>query len=287
MGVGLGTGFFNGYTEEFADHKGDPKNQALDVTVGKLADALFDGLGFQPWRANSVVGEFTPDSAAAAAGIQTGDRIVSIDGIPQRYFYDVVDAIADKANQPVVVEVERGDSILSFDVTLGAIERADGKTYGAFGFYPAESIRDYYYERKYPPLRSVGEAVERTWNASIFTVKMLGRMVTGDVSWKNISGPINIAQFARDTAERGLPEFLAFLAIVSISLGVLNLLPIPVLDGGQIVYQLVEATKGSPLSDRAQIIGQQIGIFALILLMSFAFYNDLTRESASTEQSQE
>ena len=102
-------------------------------------------------------------------------------------------------------------------------------------------------------------------------------MVTGDVSFKNISGPINIAQFAGDSVERGLGEFLGFLAIISISLGVLNLLPIPVLDGGQIVYQVAEAVKGSPLTERAQILGQQIGILALLLLMSFAFYNDIAR----------
>jgi regulator of sigma E protease len=101
--------------------------------------------------------------------------------------------------------------------------------------------------------------------------------VTGDVSIKNISGPINIAQFAGETAQRGLADFVSFLAIVSISLGVLNLLPVPVLDGGQIVYQLVEWVKGSPMSEQAQIVGQQIGILALILLMSFAFYNDIAR----------
>jgi len=106
---------------------------------------------------------------------------------------------------------------------------------------------------------------------------MLSRMVTGDVSIKNISGPINIAQFAGDSAQRGVRSFLAFLAVVSISLGVLNLLPVPVLDGGQIVYQIVEMIKGSPMTDRAQILGQQAGILALLLLMSFAFYNDIAR----------
>ena len=112
---------------------------------------------------------------------------------------------------------------------------------------------------------------------SVFTLKMLGRMLTGDVSIKNISGPINIAQFAGQSAERGPDYFLSFLAIVSISLGILNLLPIPVLDGGQIVYQSIEFAKGSPLSERAQVIGQQAGIVALLLLMSFAFYNDIAR----------
>jgi len=111
----------------------------------------------------------------------------------------------------------------------------------------------------------------------MFTLRMLGRMVTGEVSIKNISGPINIAQFAGASAQAGVSNFLGFLAIVSISLGVLNLLPVPVLDGGQIVYQLVEWIKGSPMSDRAQLAGQQAGILALILLMSFAFYNDIAR----------
>jgi len=117
----------------------------------------------------------------------------------------------------------------------------------------------------------------RMWQTSMFTLRMLGRMLTGDVSIKNISGPINIAQFAGASAQAGVSNFLSFLAIVSISLGVLNLLPIPVLDGGQIVYQLVEWVKGSPMSERAQIAGQQVGILALLLLMSFAFYNDIAR----------
>ena len=121
-----------------------------------------------------------------------------------------------------------------------------------------------------------GETFFKLVTAKAF-YRLLGRMVTGDVSMKNISGPINIAQFAGESAERGLTYFLGFLAIISISLGVLNLLPIPVLDGGQIVYQVAELLKGSPLTERAQILGQQIGILALLLLMSFAFYNDIAR----------
>ena len=153
----------------------------------------------------------------------------------------------------------------------------NGATIGRLGAGPADDASEYYYFRQFGVLPAIGEAVERTWDSSVFTVKMLGRMVTGDVSIKNISGPINIAQFAGETAQRGLTYFIGFLAIVSISLGVLNLLPVPVLDGGQIVYQLVEGLKGSPLSERAQILGQQVGIFALLLLMSFAFYNDIVR----------
>jgi regulator of sigma E protease len=141
----------------------------------------------------------------------------------------------------------------------------------------AGDLSPYYSLRKYGPVESVSAAMQRTWNSTIFTVRMLGRMVTGAVSIKNISGPINIAQFAGASAQRGWGDFLGFLAVISISLGVLNLLPIPVLDGGQIVYQSIEAAKGSPLSERSQLLGQQIGVFALILLMSYAFYNDISR----------
>ena len=116
-----------------------------------------------------------------------------------------------------------------------------------------------------------------TWSSTVFTLRMLGRMVVGDVSVRNISGPINIAAYAGDSAQAGLGAFLSFLAIVSISLGVLNLLPVPLLDGGQIVYQLVELVKGSPMSERALIFGQQVGLLLLVVLMSYAFYNELSR----------
>ena len=146
------------------------------------------------------------------------------------------------------------------------------------GFRLDSGLGDHYYYRvDYSLGESLSVALDKTWTSTLFTIRMLGRMVTGDVSFKNISGPINIAQFAGESAERGLGEFLGFLAIISISLGVLNLLPIPVLDGGQIVYQVAEAIKGGPLTERAQILGQQIGILALLLLMSFAFYNDIAR----------
>ena len=136
---------------------------------------------------------------------------------------------------------------------------------------------NYSYLRKFGPLEAIVAAIERTWHVDSFTVKMFGRMLTGDVSIKNISGPINIAQFAGESRWRGLVDFLGFLALVSISLGVLNLFPMPMLDGGQIVYQTIEFVKGSPLSERSQLVGQQVGIFALLLLMSFAFYNDIAR----------
>jgi RIP metalloprotease RseP len=124
---------------------------------------------------------------------------------------------------------------------------------------------------------AVGHAVEKTWDMSVLTIRMIWNVATGDVSVKNLSGPINIAEYAGFSARQGILSFLSFLAVVSVSLFVLNLLPIPILDGGQVVYQLAEVVKGSPLSERAQAVGQQIGILLLLMLMSFAFYNDLSR----------
>jgi regulator of sigma E protease len=130
---------------------------------------------------------------------------------------------------------------------------------------------------RHGPLDALGRAAGKTWDMSALTVRMLWNVATGDVSVKNLSGPINIAEYAGFSARQGILAFLSFLAIVSVSLFVLNLLPIPILDGGQILYQLAELAKGSPLSDRAQAVGQQVGLLLLLVLMSFAFYNDLSR----------
>jgi regulator of sigma E protease len=237
---------------------------------------LFDGLGFRPWQPPAVVGEVSPDGAAAASGIETGDRIVRIDGEAIADFSALRSVVSARPDKSVVVELERGSERLELDVVLGSAER-DEQTVGLLGIGAAANTADYFYLRKFGVLESVGQATARMWTSTMFTLRMLGRMVTGDVSIKNISGPINIAQFAGASAQAGVSNFLGFLAIVSISLGVLNLLPVPVLDGGQIVYQLVELVKGSPMSERAQIAGQQVGILALMLLMSFAFYNDIAR----------
>ena len=132
-------------------------------------------------------------------------------------------------------------------------------------------------EQRYGVLEALPRGIEKTWDMSALTVRMLAKMVVGDVSIKNVSGPLQIASYAGASAQAGFSSFLDFLAVVSISLGILNLLPIPLLDGGQVVYQIAEWIKGSPLSDRAMAVGQQIGVFFLIVLMSFVFYNDITR----------
>ncbi|MCH8867474.1 MAG: RIP metalloprotease RseP [Proteobacteria bacterium] len=260
----------------------DGRQRRATLVVGEDASRLtepgmlFEGLGFQPWQPPAIIGELVEDGAATGAGLLPGDRITAVDGEQVKSYGDLIRIVSVRAQKDVLVEYIRSGGAFAVDVVIGEQE-VDGQIRGLLGVRASSDIGDYYHLRKYGPIDSVGAAVYRTWASSIFTVRMLGRMLTGDVSIKNISGPINIAQFAGDSAQRGFSEFLAFLALVSISLGVLNLLPVPILDGGQIVYQTIEFVKGSPLSDRAQIIGQQFGIFALVLLMSFAFYNDIAR----------
>jgi regulator of sigma E protease len=237
---------------------------------------LFDGLGFQPWQPPAVVGNVTEDGAAFAAGIEEGDRITAIDGESVVTFSDLQQIVRARPDAAVTIKWMRRNQELSREVTLGSQE-LDGIRTGLLGVGISTASADYWYVRKYAPFPAIGRAIERSWTSIGFTFRMLSRMVTGDVSIKNISGPINIAQYAGNSAAAGFNAFLNFLALVSISLGVLNLLPIPILDGGQIVYQSIEGLKGSPLSEKSQILGQKVGILALLLLMSFAFYNDIAR----------
>ena len=237
---------------------------------------LFDGLGFEIGQPPVEIGALSDGGAAESAGLRVGDRIVSVDEQRTKTFNDLVSVVATRANQRVAIEYTRDEVTATINVVLGE-QDVGGEKRGLLGISLPQTTSDYYHRRTFTPLQSLNEAAMKTWTSTIFTVHMLGRMVTGDVSIKNISGPINIGQIAGESAQRGAGYFLGFLAVVSISLGVLNLLPIPILDGGQIVYQVIEMLKGSPMTDRAQILGQQVGIFALLLLMSFAFYNDIAR----------
>lgn len=265
---------------EVEGEDGVPRELTIDVgeDAARLTEPnafLTDALGFDAWQPPSVVDLVTDGGPAEAAGIRTGDRIMAIDGQPIADFGDLREVVAARPDETVTIRLERDGDTRTLEMTLGSRE-VDGRQVGVMGV-GAQTSREYFYERQYGPLAAIGASVERTWDTTSFTVSMLARMVTGDVSVKNISGPINIAQYAGESATAGLDVFVNFLALVSISLGVLNLLPIPVLDGGQIVYQGVELVKGSPLSERAQIVGQQVGILALLILMTFAFYNDISR----------
>jgi regulator of sigma E protease len=238
---------------------------------------LFEGLGFVPWRPPAVIGSVEVDSPAANGGILAGDQISKIDGEVVYGVYDLLRIIAERPNKTVPIEYLRDGRSATVDVALGTREQ-DGETIGRLGAsISGNDFGELRYDRQYGPVAAVGEAVKQTWHTTAFTVRMLANMLTGNVSFKNISGPISIAQYAGDSAAAGIDRFIKFLAVISISLGALNLLPIPILDGGQIVYQAIEWLKGSPLSMRAQILGQQAGILALLVLMSFAVFNDIAR----------
>ena len=237
---------------------------------------LFEGLGFAPWRPPAVVASVVDDGAAANGGILAGDQVTRIDGEDVHDVYDLLRIVAERPDKQVVIEYIHDGRPFFADVTLGNRE-LDGETIGLFGASISSDFGDLRYDRKYGPLAAVGQAMQQTWITTTFTIRMLANMLTGNVSFKNISGPISIAQYAGDSAAAGFDRFIRFLAVISISLGALNLLPIPILDGGQIVYQSIEWLKGSPLSMRSQMLGQQAGILALLVLMSFAFYNDIAR----------
>jgi len=227
-----------------------------------------------------VIQDAPPDSAGGRAGLRPGDRILSVDGQPVVNMMDFQSMVSNAPGRDISIEVERGGSRLSIVAAVARVME-QGRPVGRLGVMLAEGARAWppglLAMRRSGPVDAMVLGAVKTWDMSSLTVQMLWRIVTGQVSAKNISGPISIAEFAGISAYLGLTAFISFLAIISVSLGVLNLMPVPLLDGGQIVYQLVEAVKGSPLSERAQNFGQQVGIALLVVLMSLAFYNDISR----------
>jgi regulator of sigma E protease len=242
---------------------------------------LFVKLGLKPWspEPEPVIGELTPGGAAEKAGFQPGDLVLAADGKPVATWAEWVEIVRARPDERLDVMIRRGEREQRLVVEVGSVAADEGRIgrIGAAVKLPEDLLAGMRSEERYGPIEAVVRATAKTWEMSALTLRMIWRMVTGDVSPKNISGPINIAQYAGLSATIGASAFLSFLAIVSISLGVLNLLPIPMLDGGQIVYTVAETLKGGPLSERTQAIGQQIGIAFLLVLMSFAFYNDLAR----------
>jgi regulator of sigma E protease len=243
---------------------------------------LLPGLGFDlaTWKSDTVVHEVPAASAGARAGLRAGDRVLAVDGRPMANSAEFISLVNGAPGRDLSIEIERGSARLRIVAPVpGVLEQ--GRTIGRLGITLKEGPRSYppglLETRRSGPIDALAGGVAKTWEMSTLTVQMLWRIVTGQVSAKNISGPISIAEFAGISATLGVTAFLSFLAIISVSLGVLNLMPVPLLDGGQVVYQLVEAVKGTPLSERAQLFGQQVGIALLVVLMSLAFYNDISR----------
>jgi regulator of sigma E protease len=244
---------------------------------------LLPGLGFDlaTWNADTVIQNVPAGSAGARAGLEAGDRILAVDGQPVANTQEFIAAVRGAPARTLTVSLERRGERRELPVAVPEVTD-QGHKIGQLGITLAPETQRHWppgrvETRRSAPLAALAIGAEKTWDMSSLTVQMLFRIVTGQVSAKNISGPISIAEFAGISAYLGLTAFLAFLAIISVSLGVLNLMPVPLLDGGQVVYQLVEGIKGSPLSERAQSFGQQVGIALLVVLMSLAFYNDISR----------
>lgn len=224
------------------------------------------------------VGVVEPGSPADTAGLQAGDDILSIDGIALQTWQDMVTLVQARAGKSSVFEVLRGEEGLTISIIPERIEQ-DSLSFGRIGIRPApmEFPEDLIVTVSYGPLDAATRSVENVWVMSALTLKMLWKILRLEVSAKNISGPLTIAQYAGQTVRIGLDRFLLFLAVVSISLGVINLLPIPLLDGGHLLYYVVELLTGGPVPRKVMLWGQQIGIAALFGLMSLAFYNDIVR----------
>lgn len=260
------------------------ERRVLDLTGvsgEQIEGDLMTGLGLRPFRPDvaPVIGKVTPGSAAERAGLRAGDRVTHIDGEAVPTWDEFVARVRPAAGRSLRFDVERGASALAIEITPEAVIQ-HGERIGRIGAAPRvdpAGIKPYLIEIRHAPVEALGLAIAKTWDMSVFSLRMLGRMLTGAVSWKNLSGPVTIADYAGQSAQLGLTPYLAFLALISISLGVLNLLPIPLLDGGHLMYYAVEVVKGSPLSERAMELGQRVGLAVLLFLMAFAFYNDINR----------
>ena len=227
----------------------------------------------------AVIGEILPSSAAEKAGFLPDDKILQIDHITMSDWEQVVNTIKDSPNKKLQFEIERVQKILHISATPEAIKE-NKQIIGRMGAgvkLNEDDLNKILIELHYSPIASLQKSVYTTWDTSIFTLKMLGKMVTGKVSLTGISGPVTIATYAGQSAHLGIKTFIGFLALVSISIGVLNLLPIPVLDGGHLMYYIAEIFKGSPVSEKIMLTGQKIGFGLLGLLMTIAIFNDFNR----------
>ena len=248
----------------------------------KSPEQFYKQLGFKPWSPiiKPVIGKLFEGGVAEQAGLRSGDLIVSADGVNIDSWQQWVDYVQARPEVAIQLRIERDDVRMPLTITPRREDQPDGKVVGKIGAgveTPKDLLDAMLVEYSLGPVEAIPAALSKTWFYSVSTLKMMGKMFVGQASVDNLSGPISIAQYAGQSAEMGLAAFLKFLALVSVSLGVLNLLPVPVLDGGHLVFFAIEAIKGSPISERAQLYFQQVGMFLLMCLMVLALFLDLDR----------
>jgi regulator of sigma E protease len=249
-----------------------------DMASGRLLRQL--GITPRVPEYPAVLGDIIPGGAAEQAGLMPADEVIAADGNRIRGWAGWVEYVRARPDTPILVDILRDGESITLSVTPESFTRETGDVIGRIGaaFDNNYQVDEAYYALDtYAVVPAMIKAMQRTWEMSIMTLRILGKMIIGEASVKNLSGPITIAKYAGDTADLGVVAFLGFLAIVSVSLGVLNLLPVPLLDGGHILFYLIEGIKGSPLSDSIQVMGQQLGLVLLLGLMGLALYNDILR----------
>jgi regulator of sigma E protease len=270
---------------EALDKEGRSVTRTFDLSGLSPADLDSDflktlGLTRIPLQAPPEIQSVNPGGAAVRAGLKKGDEILGISNAPTGSIKEAIRIIEENPGKSLLFDIRRDTARITIPVVPDLESAKDGRKVGrihAMLQNRPEVFEKYLVTVRYGPLDGLSRALLKTWETSAFSLKMLGKMIVGEVSLKNLSGPITIADYAGQSAQGGLSPFLMFLALISISLGVLNLLPIPLLDGGHLMYYVVEIFKGRPISDRAIEIGQHVGMALLFTLMAFALYNDINR----------
>jgi regulator of sigma E protease len=269
---------------EVIDEKGHLRDAVLDLRSFPTDDVESDALeriGLRLYRPplEPVIGQVVRGGAAERAGLAPGDRVVLADGKPVDSWDALVAAVQARPELPLSLTIERAGVRQTMEVVPASVT-AGQKRIGRIGAapqVPATHADRMLIRVQHGVGESLWKAVLKTGDIAVFSLKMLGKMLLGEVSWKHLSGPVTIADFAGQSAQMGWVSYLTFLALISISLGVLNLLPIPLLDGGHLMYYAIEVVKGKPVSERAMELGQRVGLALLLVMMAFAFYNDLNR----------
>lgn len=268
-----------------AEHQGQLKNFNLPIQhfLKDQSQSALDTLGFLPYRPkiDPVIDQLVPDGAAIRQGLQKGDRIIAINGVKTPDWFDVVDIVQKSPEKLLKIDVERLNKIVHLQVMPQGKRDNMGNMTGILGVQTQSKqvhVPDQYKQTiQYTPVQAFGKAVQKTGEISSMILNSMTKMVRGLIGLENLSGPITIAKVAGQSAEMGWQTFISFMALMSVSLGILNLLPIPMLDGGHLVYYFIEAIRGKPVSEQIQMIGFKIGMVLLGSMMILALFNDFMR----------
>ncbi len=261
----------------------------LKLELSKLPEdsdetKVFENVGLKAWRIplQNRVYTLAPGKPAELAGVEKGDRVIAVNGEETKDWYDVVTLLNKHIDSEINLTILRNNNTLNVIIAHAVDDESGTRRIIGIGQQPpSETDKEYYrslvFSNSYGVFEALTTAFKETWRMTTVSLNMMGKIITGKASLKNLSGPITIAQVANDSASRGVAWFLGFLGLVSLSLGIINLMPIPMLDGGQLLFLLFEKIKGSPLSEEFQLKGQTVGVIFLLCFMSIAFYNDILR----------